>query len=103
MDKNNIKVEGYWWSKQEPNFPKPEHSEKPFNEKEKVIARLKIVQERTRVVHYKGISTCRCCDTCNGSSEYFYKNWKWPEGLLHYIDVHNIKPSDDFLEEVLSM
>lgn len=110
---SNVKIEGYWWSEREPQFPKPEHSNIPFENKDKVIEKLKDLQinrlkefqgnRRVSITHFKGFSICRCCKQSNGSGEYSHKNWKWPEGLLHYIEAHNVRPSDDFLKEVLNM
>lgn len=102
---SNIKIEGYWWSTREPHFPKPEHSKIPFENKNDIVNKLKAVQSnrRVRMTHFKGISTCRCCKAANGSGEYSHKNWKWPEGLLHYIEVHNVKPSEQFIKEILNM
>lgn len=97
------KIEGYWWSQHSPEYPKPIESKVPFPDKDAVVKKLRSVEERARKVHYKGISSCRCCNTCNGSGEYSHKNWKWPEGLMHYIVDHNIEPSAEFKKEILNM
>lgn len=99
----NVKIEGYWWSERTPQFPKPEHSDNPFENKDAIVKKLKSIQSRQRMNHFKGFSVCRCCKQCNGSGEYSHKNWKWPEGLLHYIEAHNVKPSEQFIKDILNM
>jgi hypothetical protein len=46
---------------------------------------------------YMGISPCRCCNADNGSAEYVYAGWKWPEGYRHYLEEHNVEPSASFM------
>lgn len=62
-----------------------------------------IETNKARVLSYKGISFCRCCGIENGSKEFYYKNWCWPSGYKHYLEVHNISPSNDFIKEVLNL
>lgn len=107
--KKTQRFEGYWWSEREPQYPKPVEVKEPFPDKEKVVAAFKDLEKelyrhkKGNCVYYKGFSTCRCCKMLNGSMEFSYKNWTWPEGLLHYVEVHNIRPSDDFVREVLKV
>ena len=91
------KREGFWWSKNEPDLPKPKEREKPWKGRRDFLAHLRRVQAKTRVARYKGWSTCRICGQKNGSTEYKCNGWVWPDGLYHYIEEHNVKPSDDFI------
>lgn len=64
----------------------------------KILAKmLHKVEALARERHYKGWSTCCMCGCRNGSSEYSYKNFVWPSGLMHYIVDHNVKPSYQFI------
>jgi hypothetical protein len=54
-----------------------------------------------RLEAYRGWSTCRICGERNGNKEYTTKKWIWPEGLMHYIQDHNLKPSDAFIDYIL--
>lgn len=110
----NKKVEGFWWSEREPHFPKPIASEIPFSNKDEIVNKLKYVEENIQnytlgkrhtgqKVHYKGYSECRCCGKEVGSAEFRIENWTWPEGLLHYVLEHNIKPSEEFIASVLKI
>lgn len=103
------RFEGFWWSEREPHLPKPVSSDVDFEGKAAVVEALEKLEKNIYThkdragtcVYFKGWSTCRCCGAENGSAEFSYKNWKWPDGLAHYVKVHNVKPSDDFLKDVL--
>lgn len=49
---------------------------------------------------YMGISNCRICDCYNSNLEYTAQldgeKYVWPAGFSHYIQEHNVKPTDDF-------
>jgi hypothetical protein len=105
------KIEGYWWSNKEENkdYPKAIHSDIEFEGKAIVLEALNKLEhlikthKKGNLIHYKGFSECRCCKILKGSREFEYKSWIWPEGLSHYINEHNIKPSAEFLDEVLGL
>lgn len=52
------------------------------------------------VVEYKGYSACRVCGLRNGSMEYRLTmgdtTFVWPEGYIHYIRDHGVRPDPDF-------
>lgn len=57
-------------------------------------------------VQYRGSSTCRCCGKLNGSTEFQVPingghAWHWPNGFSHYIEVHNVRPSQAFIDFIL--
>lgn len=50
---------------------------------------------------YKGYSPCRICGLNNGSAEYRFAldgetTFIWPEGYMHYIRDHGVRPDPDF-------
>ncbi len=97
-----FKVEGYWWSEQEPHFSRPQvNSFKAYQEKLFVLTELDIRTAKSNITHFKGYSTCRICGCRNGSQAHTLDGWVWPEGFRHYIDVHNVKPSAEFIEWLL--
>lgn len=55
------------------------------------------------VVAYRGSSQCRCCGQSNGSHEYRYLGWTWPEGYFHYLSEHNVRPDEGFKHFILSL
>lgn len=95
-----MKVEGYW------RAHKDDVSEYPFPEsvgfKDDVfVEKVKSLQEKARVIQFKGFSFCRICECINGTQEFEYKGWNWPSGYLHYIVDHGVKPSDEFYDFVM--
>lgn len=56
---------------------------------------------------YRGWSHCRCCGKPNGAAEFQVPfegghAWHWPIGLSHYIEVHNVRPSQAFIDFIES-
>jgi hypothetical protein len=45
---------------------------------------------------YMGESKCRCCDVLNGSHEYKFDGWVFPEGYVHYLIEHNVAIHPEF-------
>lgn len=48
------------------------------------------------VTAYRGSSACRICGKMNGSHEYVFGGYRWPSGYRHYIEEHNVEPSEGF-------
>lgn len=103
MSSKKQKIEGYWWAIGSPDYPKPIPSISPFYQKELILKKLISLETKLTKFRTKGYSRCRCCKCPNGSGEYRYKNWLWPEGFIHYIVEHNIEPSSEFKKEVLNI
>lgn len=107
-DTDKCRVEGYWRSlypndRTTQDYPVPVAHEEPFPEK---VAFLKVLAEKeakAREVHYRGWSTCRVCNQYNGSTEFEYNGWRWPQGYRHYVEDHNVAPSKDFMKFILSV
>lgn len=110
------KYEGHWYSKREPHFPMPVHSDTPHPQKQEILDTYDFLMSMPifdyteandwangHVKGYRGWSSCRCCQKHNGSREYNYRDWAWPEGFRHYIADHNVIPTKDFLKEVLNI
>jgi hypothetical protein len=86
-------------------FPFPTHSNKIWSEKEQFIKKLTGVQNymksKNKYSQYTDHQSKNCLlcgerDILNG---YFYlKNITWQDDLIHYINVHNIKPSEKFID-----
>jgi hypothetical protein len=69
---------------------------------EKVVGYLR---QGAFYTQYRGLSLCRFVDTCSeqymGSSEFTDGYWIWPEGLIHYVEMHRILLPKEFLADVL--
>ena len=96
-----MKIEGYWSEGKNSNYPMPFVNEKPWSGKIEFLNKLVEIQKKSKIEHYKGISFCRICNIINGSREYRRKEWKWPEGFFHYIMVHNVKPTQEFIDFIM--
>ena len=100
--------EGFWYSKLEPNFPKPCRG-LFTNKKERDIFlnNLEEVELHARIIIYKGPSNCRICNNLNGCATYHfeYKNirYEWPDGFKHYIEKHKVKPTKQFIDMIIEV
>lgn len=97
---NTVKTanrEGFWYSKYEPDLPMPEPTTWNANARNKFLVNLLAVEGKAVKHYYRGGSTCRICQCHpNGSITYEYRDWTWPEGYMHYITEHKVKPSPEF-------
>lgn len=96
-------LEGFWYSKEEPNFPDPKEfsSGKTFKGKTVFLTALREVEATAARDAYKGSSTCRICGCRNGSKTFKGDGFNWPEGYAHYIEKHNVKPTAAFIAMIL--
>ena len=80
---------------EESPYPEPKANDEPWQGQGDFIARLLKIQSYAHKTYFRGFSSCRICKKINGSIEYEYKGHIWPEGYLHYIEEHNIEPTED--------
>ncbi|MEH2348717.1 MAG: hypothetical protein V7K55_12045 [Nostoc sp.] len=70
---------------------------------EQVVAYLRQGKLYTQ---YRGLSWCRfrhrCAEAFMGSSEFTDGYWIWPEGLVHYVEVHRVALPEEFLADALN-
>lgn len=99
-----MKIEGYWYNDYSAQaYPMPVPNDKPFGGKDAFLSRLSVLENKAKVVAYRGYSPCRLCSLrCNGSTEYVLGGWVWPAGYKHYIKEHNVIPSDAFMDFVMN-
>ncbi len=116
-------IEGYWASDQDPDkdyykgiypwpipcsFPQKDVFLEKLSKVEKMLKNLQMNEENEKyVLSERGLSLCRLCNNRNGSKEFIidYSKGKvhWPEGYSHYVEVHEVRPSDMFLEIIMSI
>jgi hypothetical protein len=98
-----LKRVGYWWSPEEPNLPHPrDYVDTAWDagERRRVIAYL---GDCYHLRKYCGYSSCRfgCSNYLDmGTSDLTDGTWLFPEGLVHYVRHHALKPPQDFLEHM---
>jgi len=114
-DRPMINKEGFWWSTHEPHLPKPIALSYKWTGRKEFLRALSQIESSIenyslgKVNHQKGSSRCRLCEEhpMNGSAEYelncLGNTWRWPEGLRHYVSVHNVRPSLAFQEFILTV
>ena len=104
--------EGFWYSEYEPDLPMPVPNDSPWVGQEGFIKALDRIESRLNalamgpggdiyVLSFRGWSQCRVCNCGNGSTQFLLRHWTWPEGLRHYIEVHNVKPSPEFIDLIM--
>lgn len=94
-----MKYEGFWYSKYEPNWPKPVPDVLTDEQALKVYNRIKQKEKTARATRYRGWSTSRIDGTHVGCTEYESGGWRWPEAFApHYVLKYKVKPSDEFLK-----
>lgn len=90
------KREGFWQSAEEPHLPAPQPEALPWEGQGVFVQALSKVQASRTPRAYRGVSQCRLCGCANGHLEFALFGYVWPQGLMHYVTDHNVKPSSDF-------
>ena len=100
-----LRLIGYWTSYLDEDLPNPSNfvvENWSSSERELVINYLK---NGTVMPHrMAGLSWCRfnCGIVANGSLELTDGHYLWPEGLAHYVEFHNLKLPQEFIENCKS-
>jgi hypothetical protein len=98
------KSEGFWCRTSvgdESGLPFPAPERLPWERRDAFLAALSRKEKMAEEVAYRGLSTCRLCKAINGNLEYWLDPWKWPEGFRHYVEAHNVRPSNEFASFIL--
>jgi hypothetical protein len=88
-------------------FPYPKEGPPSiFPESKDIIHRLHVMNThldaKKKYENYDEPRNCHLCDKKNVSKRrYMYESLMWEDGLIHYIDAHNVKPSIQFTDFVL--
>lgn len=95
---------GYWDGPQnDSSWPRPEDfvdNNWDSEERDLVVSYLK-----TGLIAraYMGYSRCRVCGKENGDLELSDGVFVWPDGLAHYVEMHDVRPPTRFVQHVLDM
>jgi hypothetical protein len=104
-----IRLESYWRSTKDDiskdshgvEYPYPSNKEEIWPGLEQFVAKLTATEESLnhRFQKYKKTKRCLLCDKKDVTiGRYMYHKIIWEDGLKHYITVHNIKPSPEFMD-----
>jgi hypothetical protein len=96
-----MRAVGFWWSEFEPWWPHPRDFFAPDWSPEERAAVVEHLLRPAAAQHAHGVSHCRVCGGANGSGEFTDGVWVWPQGLVHYVLRHSVRPSDAFVAWVL--
>lgn len=113
INKKLYKYESLWRESKKPSY---DYNNNPlpypvkgsyWQNKEIFIEKLLDVQNellrKNKFNKYKNFKDCLICKEKNiTSGTYEIKNIRWEDGLLHYINIHNIKPSEEFLDYIFA-
>jgi hypothetical protein len=100
--KEDLQPVGFWHSERKPWLPHPAEAVAPDWSDSQRAAVIDYLLRPEDVAQYMGLSPCRICDRLVGSREFTDGTWVWPEGLVHYLDVHQVRPPDDFVAWVFA-
>src|SRR5262245_54921819 len=99
---------GYWSrSPDDTALPYPQTNAAAWQRQAQFVARLQAIEQGVRerrhgkLIGYRGFSMCRLCGIPNGSEEVVWGGFRWPSGLLHYVEAHNVRLPDAFVDAVL--
>jgi hypothetical protein len=101
-----LRAAGFWLDPDAPEqgLPDPRDAVDPDWETAERRRVIEYLRDAETIASYCGYSWCRfrcgihdsemgTCDLTDGA-------WVWPEGYAHYLEAHDVKPPDDFLEHV---
>ena len=95
------KIEGYWNSKKEPQYPMPIANVLTEHEAKKIYYLIKIKEKEAIKSAYRGLSPSRITNETLGNKEFSTDKWIWPGDFAkHYVLEHKVKPSADFLKYI---
>jgi hypothetical protein len=95
-----IKI-GFWHSEEEPYLPRPQdYVDTSWSAGRDFI--ISYLRSGKIIDSYLGWSDCRMCDLeNNGASDLSDGTYLWPEGYAHYLEIHAVKPPQDFIDHVM--
>jgi hypothetical protein len=95
---------GYWHSLHEPEFPHPQDfvdADWDAATRKKIIAYLKNAPFLPKVVTEESWCRFNCGKIANGSREHTDGKYVWPEGLAHYLEMHQVRLPDVIVNDML--
>jgi hypothetical protein len=99
----HVELIGYWQSTLEPHWPDPrDFVDTSWDESDRARVAQYLQRGGIEIWGQCGMSQCRFCGASNGSGERSDGVYLWPEGLAHYIRVHNVRLPAVVIEHILS-
>ncbi len=102
MSRAMLKPIGYWRGVGErSDLPDPRDFVDPSWNRAELAAVVAYLRAGRFHTAYMGYSDCRICGCGNGDKEYTDGVYVWPEGYAHYLERHQVKPPEHFVQHVL--
>jgi len=89
-------------------FPFPKNKEnKVWSGQEQFLIRLQEIEDhldhKSKSIKLNKYNNCLICSESKITTKrYIINNYVWDNGLKHYIEKHNIKPNEEFIEKVFN-
>src|SRR5262245_12174601 len=95
---------GYWWSEETPYLPHPHNFIALEWDATERQAAIRYLESAYKTSDYRGFSWCRLgCQGMNGNQDHTDGTFIFPEGFVHYVREHHIRPDERFLEHARSL
>jgi len=99
-------IEGYWFTSYDSGIEYPHPLPSNSNVCPIFLNKLKLVSHNSQELHYNGYSFCRLCGCKNGTIEFSLSSqgvtFRYPIGLFHYYEEHNVQPSKEFNDFIIN-
>lgn len=86
-----VRLIGYWLGPDAPGWPDVTRFIDPAADPAEQQVTARYLRSGTVYVASGGVSLCRVCGISNGSTELTDGHLRWPEGLVHYIEAHQVR------------
>lgn len=105
---------GYWrdngnrWSSPghldaQARLPDPRYHVDPNWDAAERAAVIRYLRAAQTYVVWRGAASCRICGITNGSACKSDGTYRWPSGYAHYLEKHDVRPPQAFIDHALSM
>jgi hypothetical protein len=94
----HLRLIGYWRSDHTLDWPNVADFVDPDWDEDSRRLTIDYLQSGALARRFWGVSYCRLCGAENGHAELTDGEWLWPEGLAHYLERHEVRLPDEFVE-----
>lgn len=103
-DESKVRLIGFWPDETPKKYPDPGEFVDPDWDESERLAVLEFLAQGEMISAWRGHSWCRfsCKNDTNGYRDFSDGYYLWPEGLAHYIQEHQVKLPDEFIQHVKS-
>jgi hypothetical protein len=94
---------GYWHDPSRPDDGLPvaqDHVDTTWDSRERDLV-VDYVLCADVLTQWRGVSACRFCGKFVGSKCLTDKVYQWPEGYVHYLQEHGVKPPQEFIDHII--